>query len=255
MKVAVLTGVLVLLFCQPVLAWGREGHAIIADIAEAKLTPQARAHAAALLASEGASHLSDVSEWADGVKGTPGSPEHGVRLHFDRPPDPKNCRSHFCVVDGIIHYEAVLSDRSASVAQREIALKYVVHLVGDVHQPLHCVISSYSRTPVVFDGKLQGLHGVWDRGIIKDHGGSADQIARELLNSKLAVSVSGTPLDWAVESRDVAHYEIFKDVSAGSATPVVLPADYSARTWPIVSRRLLQAGDRLAILLNKALAR
>jgi hypothetical protein len=253
MRIAALIVSALVLAPQPVLAWGRTGHAIIADIAEAQLTPAARAGVRLLLSSEKASHLSDVSSWADQVKGTPGSPEHGVRLHFNEPANPNNCRSHFCVVGGINYYDGVLSNQSLPVAQREVALKYVVHLVGDVHQPLHCVITGYSRTPVVFEGKRQTLHRVWDDGIINEHGGSAAQIANELLNERLNVPLGGTPTDWAVESRDVAQHEIFNDVQAGSPTAVTLPPDYSAKKWPIVARRLTQAGDRLAMLLNKAL--
>lgn len=238
---------------QPAMAWGRTGHAIIANIAEAQLTASALKHARALLAMDGASHLADIASWADENKGLPGSPEHGVRLHFDAPVNTNNCHSHFCVTGGITFYEHQLADPSLPATQRETALKYVVHLIGDVHQPLHCVVTGFSRTPVIFEGRQQTLHKVWDDGIIKEHGGDASQIAQSLLREHANVPLGGTPTDWAVESRDTAQQEIFKDVLAGSSTSVVLPPDYAEKHWPTAARRLIQAGDRLALYLNEAL--
>jgi nuclease S1 len=253
MKIAKILAVCLLAVPTQAMAWGRTGHAVIGDIAEVQLTPVALAQARQLLALDGAQHLSDVASWADHVRNTPGSPKHGVRLHFGGPVTPDNCHSHFCVIGGINYYESVLANTSQSAQQREVALKYVVHLVGDVHQPLHCVVEAYSRTPVIFEGKEQTLHQVWDAGIISEHGGDPAQIAHELLNSNLKVYTGGTPTDWAVESRDVAQKEIFADVVGASQTVYTLPPDYSKRHWPLAAQRLLQAGDRLAILLNKAL--
>jgi hypothetical protein len=236
-------------------AWGKKGHAVVADIAQAHLTDMAAAEVTRLLGVEGDQRLSDISSWADKAKeeGLPGSPSHTIRLPLDGSPAPPHpCPGHFCADDAITLYGAVLSDPKRSDAEREVALKYIVHLVGDLQQPLHGVDAT-GQIPVVFDGKPMSLHAVWDDGIIDEHGGSANQIAKDLIAKEDGVPSGGGPVQWAEEDRSIALASIYNTLPRRSSTTITLPSDYGATHWPIVQQRLIQGGLRLARLLNELL--
>jgi hypothetical protein len=219
---------LLLALPQPALAWGKSGHAAIANVAELNLRPAVWSELQTLLATEGATHLSKVASWADTQRAA-----------------------------------GDLSDRSRSAADREIALKYIVHLVGDLHQPLHGsdpigynMVTLNGAAPVM-------IHAIWDDTIIDDHGVASALLAQELINNGVATAGGGVPRDWAVESSQIARAQIYDDVPACwsykapscPTAPVPLSADYTTRKYPIVAQRLKQAGYRLATLLNTLLGR
>lgn len=152
-------------------AWGSVGHQVIATLAERQLTPKAQDHFQALLAQEPGSTLASISTWADERKNPT-----TARWHFlNSPRDSctsdraRDCSDGNCVVGAIDRQLEVLKS-NASDAQKLIALKYVVHFVGDIHQPLHLgylddrggnlyQIQAYKRGT--------NLHSLWDSGLIK----------------------------------------------------------------------------------------
>jgi len=235
--------------------WGKTGHAVVADIAEAHLTPAAAAEVHRLLAVEGASHLSDISLWADKAKEEhlEGSPSHTIRLPIDgQPPSAHPCPGHFCADDALQRYGAVLADPKQSDADREVALKYIVHLVGDLQQPLHGTDAT-GQMQVLFNGKQMTLHAVWDDGIIDRHGGTHTEIARKLIDQEHGVASGGDPMQWAQEDLAIAQKDIYNDVPLHPASIVTLPPNYAEAKWPIVEQRLTEGGLRLARLLNQLL--
>ena len=125
----------------PAFAWGASGHLIVADVASLHLSPATKKEVAALLATQGFTALNQISMWADLVKflNVPNQPSHVVRLPLDDSgyDEKKNCGNRRCAVLAIETYTKVLRDRTKSKKERMTALKYLVHLVGDVHQPLH----------------------------------------------------------------------------------------------------------------------
>jgi len=240
----------------PAYAWGKIGHAVTADIAEARLNARARTEVETLLAVDGDTRLAQIASWADEVKADhlPGSPSHTIRLPIDgSDPQAHPCPGYFCADDALARYGAILADPRYSDTQREIALKYVVHLVGDLQQPLHDVDATGSHIPVGFDGQRSSLHKVWDSGIIEAHGGTPSKIARELAPLADRVSADGTPMQWAIEGRDIARVRIYDTIAPKATTRVDLAPDYAARQWPVVATRLAQGGVRLAALLNRLL--
>lgn len=253
--IAVATGLLMLAPC-PALAWGSRGHRIVADLAEARLTPRARQGAAALLALDHARRLSDISSWADDIhsQGKHGNPTHETRIRLKGAPNiAAACRRAYCAADAIDVYAAILADKRQPPAAREEALKYVVHLVGDVHQPLHDVAPAGSGVKVSFDGTDTTLHRVWDSGIIRDHGGDAGQIERQIAGLASPAAAGGTPRGWALEGRQVAIAQVYEDVPSHTKGRLTLSADYGRRKWPVVAQQLSMAGIRLARVLNTAL--
>jgi len=244
---------------QDAFAWGRVGHATVADIAESRLTPQALKTVKELLSVEHDQHLSDIASWADQIKEEhrPGSPAHSIRLPLDHNDtiDPTLCPSHYCVVQGINDYYKQLADKGLPLEQREIALKYLVHLVGDIHQPLHASVATGGNVAVAGEGRIANLHGVWDDSIIYSQGRNPEAIATRLEAKidKGGLFFGGDAATWALESRAIARDVIYKTLPTESKEPLTLPANYDEMMWPIVEARLTQAGVRLADLLNSAL--
>src|SRR6476619_3798552 len=138
-----LTRLLIVLVAPSVcLAWGSDGHKIVARIAEHQLTPETVAAIKLLISPES---LADISVWADSdeVRDDPKykwlDPLHYVNIAPDAKAfdSKRDCRNGKCVVVAINKYAAILRNPKASRADRIEALKLVVHFVGDVHQPLH----------------------------------------------------------------------------------------------------------------------
>ena len=250
--------VTMMLCAAPAFAWGPLGHRIVARLAEAQLTPQARKEALKLLALRGARHLSDVSVWADDLRDSdPALFKQTKRLHFvnfhsrdciyDRPRD---CRHGECVVAAIKKYSAILANRRNSPAERAEALAFVVHFVADVHQPLHAGYrhdAGGNDYQVRWHGRGTNLHKVWDSLMLDSTHLSAAQYARKLRIESTPVATGGTPAEWAEES-----CRIDRDDGVYPSSRIIGDA-YVQRGLPIAERRLRQAGARLAALLNRDL--
>ena len=254
-------------------AWGPEGHRIIGDIAETRLNATARLHVKELLGND---DLAAVSVWADEVKGE--RPETYGWHFVDIPkntsgfseardcyrPDEKHPFTqhdhHNCVVDRITMFQTVLADPNASRQGRIEALKFLVHFVGDVHQPMHAMGEARGGNDIHVSefgsnqcGKYPcNLHFAWDTGLIEHSGFSEKRyVARlnELIASrKLTIQAGGTPAEWANESFLLAKKVWLNDGGAVGET-------YYKNDIGIVDRRLALAGIRLARLINQAIGR
>lgn len=262
--------VLVLLACLvawPAPAWGPLGHAIIAELAQRQLSAAARTEMLRLLAVEHVQSLAAVSSWADAIQNDPAERalwQHTRRQHYVdlRGPDctfepARDCRDGQCVVAGIAHYVAVLADRSRSDAVRGEALKFVVHFVGDVHQPLHAGDRDDrggNTWQVRFDGRGSNLHRVWDSGLLASRGLAAPAYARLLEARPASTSAdaagvdAGAYLRWAQEScRITAQPGFYPRVHR-------IDEAYVRAGLPVAEQRLRLAGLRLAAVLDAALA-
>ena len=264
---------LMILLTARSLAWGPEGHRIVGDIAQARLTPTARLQVKELLGND---HLAAVSVWADDIKGE--RPETFGWHFVDIPKDangfsePRDCfrpdekhtytqaDHHNCVVDRITMFEQVLADRNAPRQDRIEALKFLVHFVGDVHQPMHAIGEARGGNDihVVEFGSTQcgkyrcNLHFAWDIDLIEHTGLSDRQYESkldQLINSrKLTTQADGTPEQWANESFLLAKKVWLNDGGAIDET-------YYENDIGIVNQRLALAGLRLASLINQALGK
>jgi hypothetical protein len=244
-----------ILLSPPALAWGPRGHAVVADIAQGDLNRAAQFQVAQLLKQEKVTELAQIASWADKRRKerVPGTPSHSIRFPANGPLRMDACPSRFCALAAIDRYSAVLANRRASAAVRLEALKYVVHLVGDVHTPLHAFVSGGGHVPVRYRGQETTLHKLWDYVLMGEQGGNRSKIER-MLALRRGDAVGGRPIDWALESRAVARDHIFRTLPLRSKTVIALPDDYGAENWPIITTRLNQAGHRLGALLNRLLS-
>jgi hypothetical protein len=259
---------LVLLVGSPIeaFAWGYSGHRIIAEIAEQFLEPETVRQIHELLAMENVTTLAEISTWADQIRvQRPDTrPWHYVNIPVHaRAGEPsgydvvRDCPEDACIVAKIAQFERILADQQASSRQRLEALKFLVHFVGDVHQPLHAS-NNHDRggndVPVTFMGRQTNLHAVWDTDIIEpavkgDERGYAMQLTRNVTQAEISEWSQGDPISWASESHDVATSAIYGELPHAR----ILPDSYEAQALPIVNEQLERAGMRLAKVLNECL--
>jgi S1/P1 Nuclease len=281
---ALALGLMLASSCSPLAwAWGPQGHRTVGAIADRLLTPQAHAAVAALLDADldkfgnpsGRTTLEAVSVWADELNGTPAA---HPKWHYDDTPvcgaEPKEryCGDAQCNTGQLTRLIAVLGDPQAPARERNEALKWVVHLVGDIHQPLHAADNADhggNRVVVALEGvRTHGranLHRVWDTDLVQLalHARNRQQPPRDIdaLTAEARQMVSevgqGSPDQWARESNNLArnvayHFPGFacNTVPAGI---VVLDSAYENQAETVVRERLLLAGGRLANLLNNTL--
>lgn len=257
MNIKLIAFALLVAHAPSVLAWGGEGHETIALIAEARLDKVAQAEVRQLLALEGSTNLAEIASWADQIKGTePGLISHAVRIPFDATSyDPtRDCgQKGKCVVYGIEQFEAILGQKDAPPADRLRALKFVVHFVGDVHQPLHA-IKETGGMKVQLGEREYTLHKIWDTIAIRSMKVSSAELASELLAGNPKVT-QRNPEDWAMESHDIAKNYIYGNNQqlADSTAMMTLPESYLKDISPVIKGRLTAAGLRLGTLLNQVL--
>lgn len=238
------------------LFWGGNGHRAVATVAAELLSPTARTRVRALL---GARTLADVSDWADEVSSPlpETSPWHYVNVQIRGGPyqQDRDCPKHDCVIEAVGFWERVLADGGAPDGARIEGLKYLVHLVGDLHQPLH-VADNRDRggndTMVEFPGRgPQRLHAVWDSGLFAAAGWSEAALVTAI-RAKARRSTQwqgGTVLDWAEEGRLLARDHGYRLPASGR-----IDQGYVADNVDLAITQLARAAVRLALTLERALA-
>lgn len=254
-------------------AWGPKGHAIVADIAAAHLTPTAKSNLQLLLGNDS---LASIASWADDVRK---QRDESYDWHFvDIPKDAsgfsqeRDCfrpqdnhkdaltDHHNCVVDRIEMFQKVLGDETASRAERLEALKWIVHFVGDLHQPLHAIDEARGGNDikVVAFGSDQcgnypcNLHWTWDTLLLEHTGYSEEDYVHRLeqliAEKNLTALAGGTPEQWANESHLQARRIL-------EAKPVAIDEQYYHDNIGLVDQKLALAGLRLATVLNNTLGK
>lgn len=261
-------------------AWGPQGHRTIGAIADRLLTPAAHQAVAELLAADldkfgnpsGRATLESVSVWADEIRGTAAD---RPRWHYDdapvcgSAPRASYCPDGQCNSAQLERLMRVLADRHAAVRERNEALKWIVHLVGDIHQPLHVADNGDlggNRVAVALEGVRtrgrENLHRAWDGELValalqtrgqQQPPADIDALAREA-GALVKEAGQGTPADWASQSNNLARNVAYQypGFACGRVPEgiVVLDREYQSEAQEIVRERLLLAGGRLANLLN-----
>ena len=290
--IAVMLGLLLVTALVPgtARAWGDDGHKTVALIAEHFLTPEARDGVAALLASDPddltGHDIADAATWADRYRDANHRRDnydatkrwHFVDLEITAPDMTKACAGrtplaagtpasrgdrNACVVDKVSQFATELAAAGTDAGERVYALKFLLHFVGDMHQPLHASDNNDAGgnrvkvTVAGFDHKARDeLHGFWDTQFVDALGGPPAALAKVLVARITPAEVKewqeGTPDGWAMEAFRIARADVYGEPPlAGS---VDLDAAYVERAKKDVALQLSRAGVRLALLLNRALA-
>ena len=244
----------------PQYRWGADGHRIIAEIALARLSPDVANETRRLL---GRQNIIDVASWADAVRSQlpRTGPWHYVDIQLtDSSYVPsRDCPNDDCVVAAVATHIAILADRSRPDSARASALKFVVHFVGDLHQPLHAGErhdKGGNDVKVTFNGKTTNLHSLWDSGLLLSFGQTDEEIVRQLTEEisrrstrDIATLSDGTVASWVMESHDVARDVVYSNLPSSLE---ITPA-YADAARPVIYERLLRGGVRLGAILEDAL--
>ncbi|MEK6280797.1 MAG: S1/P1 nuclease [Acidobacteriota bacterium] len=251
-------------------AWGAKGHQTIARIAMDRLSKNARQSVAGLL--NPGETLETVSTWADlmKLKRKDTTTWHFVEISlkygdYDRSRD---CKKGTCIIDAIENQIGILKNTRNGTVERADALKYLVHLIGDLHQPFHVTTNEdppdagASRVRVTFlNGPPTSLRKVWDDDLInytlKRSNLSVAQYAAELggrgrMTQSGYTSTQGSVRDWALETHRLAWraYYLGKDFMYVNPTTWPIDETYYKQNRAVAENQLFLAGIRLAKTLN-----
>jgi len=280
MRILALAAITLFASNGPLLAWGEEGHAIVAEIAQRRLNDTARAAIANILRSSAPeltyASLASFASWADDYR-----PQHTetTNWHFVDIPlqentyDPmRECKSDDPKGDCIIAELERLKNnevRCKTGDEQFKALKFAVHFVGDIQQPLHTVLEEVGGNNIVVEVQMKGnictgscvpttdfakFHAVWDSVLIQKTvfawGSYVERLEGDWLKSADAAGADGgTPTDWALEAHKAAQV-----VWAAKPANNILTDAYYKTALPILDRQLAVGGLRLARFLNEAFA-
>lgn len=262
--------------CLPALAWGPEGHDLVARIAESQLTPAVRARVLEILGP--GKTMESVSSWADQVRNSrrDTGPWHYVDIPIDKPhlDMARDCAKGDCVLAKIEQFRAVLKDPAATPDQKREALMFVIHFVGDMHQPLHCSDNQDrggNSVRVVFANRPGNLHSLWDGGLLQGMGTEEalyPTLRREAEKHRKSWA-KGSVDNWAEQAHKTAQKTVYGKLpkaAAGvpaesfagggqppAAPPVTITAAYEHKADPVIAQQIEKAGVRLAFLLNSTL--
>jgi len=235
---------------SPALAWGPTGHRAVGRIAEHHLSAAAARGVAAILGSE---TLAEVATWPDEIRSDPSwnraKPWHYISIDDGETYETTAKSPDGDVVEAIDRFSKVLKDPQADPTSKIQALKFLVHFVGDIHQPLHVgrrADQGGNSIRVSWFGENTNLHSVWDEKILEAEKLSFSEVA-EFIDHPTLEEVrtwqAATVTDWATESAAVRQ-QVYA-IGDGK-----LSYTYQYVNIPLVKRRLVQAGVRLAGLLN-----
>ena len=233
--------------------WSKTGHRVIGEVAQEHLNGRAKRMVKKLLDGQS---LASVSNFADEIKADPNYRKFGSWHYVNFPADKKYTdvepSKYGDLVKGIQECIAVVKDANSSRADKVFYLKMLVHLVGDLHQPMHVgrlEDKGGNDIQVQWFNKGSNLHKVWDANMINDHGMSYTELAVTLPHltkmQKKAIQ-KGNVYDWVEESQDMAN-EIYGSVEVGEK----LYYRYGYKWWGTVENQLEKGGLRLAKILNE----
>lgn len=261
-------------------AWGIRGHQVIARIAMARLSTTARQAIAELL--EPGETLESVSTWADQIKTERAETKSwhmvSISLSDTRYTRAKSCgQNETCIIEAIDQQITILKNTNNDSAKRAEALKWLVHLIGDLHQPFHVTTNTNpqdlgaNRVRVTsLSGRATNLHDVWDADLVEyglnqsaksvgDYatrlGLKVDQSSTSQSNRGGSYSTQGSVTDWAMEAHKLP-WNAYIDTRSGQfmvADPKrswTLDQTYYDKNVQVVEVQLSRAGVRLAKILN-----
>lgn len=240
------------------LPWGQKGHDTVAYIAECHLTPEAKAAAEELLDGKSIVYYAN---WMDNASHTPEyaytKTWHYKNIDADETFAEAKLNDKGDIVTALNEQIVVLGDTTKSKEERALALKMVVHFLGDMHQPMHLGRLSDlggNRHEVRYFKNPTNLHTVWDSRLVESaHKWSytewQQQIDRATPEEEAAILSLTTPAEWAEQT-----YGICREVYEKTPVDTNIEYTYIADWTPVIEQQFLRGGLRLAKVLNDVLA-
>lgn len=265
---------------SPALAWWEYGHESVATVAMHEVKPQTRLEILRLLRHSAlletptcpARTIEQASVWADCIKTLKDRFSYAYSWHYMdadvcKPFDPTpSCKDGNCVTAQIERNARLLKDRKLPLRERVMALAFLVHFVGDLHQPFHVGDrgdQGGNGFKVDYGAiKNSNIHTIWDgyladRGISQPPAGPRAILAAVPAAERVAIS-QGKVEDWARESWQIAHDDGYGALLRDACDPIparrpVMDEATVERLVPVVRRQIASGGIRLARLLDEAL--
>ncbi len=247
------------------LGWGQLGHRLIAQIAEDHLSTVAHWQILVLLQDEPnleqGHELADIASWADKWRYTRAGHVTAPWHYDDREVcgfQTYQCSQRGCLQNALKAQLTILANPSRPSKERAIALKWVVHLVGDLHQPLHEADDhdqgGNAVKVVTPSGQITSLHRLWDVDLVED-------VADQLGSAPLTIQSLPKPnlQQWIDDSHHWAVLVAYGDLPGFQCNhslpnqPLVLTTAYMHEAQSVVRKQLVLAGIHLAQLLNQTL--
>jgi len=241
----------------PVFAWGKTGHRIVGALAEGYLDAKAKAGVARILGKES---LAEASTWPDFMRASPeefwqkvAGPYHIVTVPKGKTYADVGAPPQGDAVTALKQFSATVRDPRASLADQQLALRFIIHIVGDLQQPLHAnngIDRGGNDVHLMFAGHETNLHALWDSGLIDQEQLSFTEWA-DWLRAKITPALqtrwsNADPLVWIGESADIREH-IYPDTANVSYA-------YAFANKATVEQQLEKGGVRLAAYLNQLFA-
>lgn len=243
-----------LFLAAPAHAWGPLGHRVTGTIADDNLSGVARAHVRVLLGTE---DLAEAATWPDDQRSNPSpfwqkeaNPWHYVTVRQGDDYHASDAPTEGDAVTALARFSATLRDTKAPSEERQLALRFIVHIIGDLHQPLHAGGGDDrggNDVKVTWFGKASNLHSVWDSGLIEQRALSYSEYAGWLTR---AITPQQT-IAWTVATPSIWLRESIALRKTIYPTDPNLSWDYAYQHQTEVDQRLKMAGIRIAAYLNQ----
>jgi hypothetical protein len=253
-------GLILPLIPMPLFAWGVTGHRIVAEIAYRHLTPKAQKAVAAILGRES---MAMVSTWPDFIKSdTTHTYDHRYSWHFVDFPAHSDKAAMAATLQTLTNKENLYDETNALIAELKsgkgtkqekwLAMSYLIHMIGDMHQPLHVgrdEDQGGNKIPVMWFNQQSNLHRVWDEQLIDFQQLSYTEYTAALDTAdagQIRVMQHGDIKDWLYESNQIAE-RIYEKTAANEK----LSYKYNYIFVKELNSQLLKGGLRLAAILNE----
>ena len=246
------------LFCTaPAHAWGKTGHRVVAEIADQYLSEEAAAGVEAILGPEG---MAEAADWPDFMRSDPddfwrseANPWHYVTVPEGQKYADVGAPPEGDAITALAHFRTIALDETQPLEQRQLALRFIIHIVGDLHQPLHAgngTDRGGNLFVCYFFDELTNLHHVWDEDLINYEELSYTEwtgwLTSKITSEDLLAWSAAQPTTWVDESAAIRD-TIYPDHQ-------ILKWEYVYQTRATLRQQLSKGGVRLAAYLNEMFA-
>ncbi|KAH8724776.1 S1/P1 nuclease-domain-containing protein [Phaeosphaeriaceae sp. PMI808] len=262
-------------------AWGSLGHTTVAYIAQNFVSNKTAKFAQLLLNDTSSAYLANVATWADSYRNENGSKFSAVYHYIDALDNPpqscnidyeRDCPEEGCIVSAIANYSTRATQKAVGIIEQQKALKWVIHFVGDIHQPLHVenIAVGGNQINVTFNGAKTNLHSIWDTAIPEKGVGKFSQatalawgqdLTKEIKSGAYKVESStwlegleandaiNSSLIWAREANQYVCSTVLPN-GPDAVFAKELSGAYYESAIPVVKKQIARAGYRLAAWLD-----